>query len=118
MKSNKQSVKQSVDTNVSIEWLAGKQWTSRNKNEINLPPNSTYKLIVDYPVMDPVEFKFSTKNGMGIQGLLIQIGKAYRKIYDDRNNKYGAYGHGIEDLTLSGIEINHNLKTIKLCVDS
>jgi len=112
---NKQSLTVFIPvTNLSAIW----------KGDFNrLPANSTYQLIIDYPLTHPVTYNIKTgKNGMGLISLLSKIGKLYEKTYQDDDDsdgeKHGIWGHDIGDLSLEGIDINHNRKTITLAVGS
>lgn len=83
-----------------------------------LPPNKTYQLIIDYSVSNWATYKIHTgKSGIGLNRLLTYIGKAYNKVYA-AEDKYGVWGHGINDLALEGINIDHTSKTIRLQVGS
>jgi hypothetical protein len=83
-----------------------------------LPPNQTYNLIIDYPLDKPASFKIRTgKNGMTFLSLLNKIGIYYNKIYENED-KYGIWGHDIDDLSLQGVDINHKNKTINLSLGS
>lgn len=91
----------------------------------NLPANSTYELIIDYPLSNWGRFKIKTgKNGLGLVGLLSKIGKLYQEVYDtdeedeDGEEKYGVWGHDITDLHLEGIDIDHKRKKIRLVMGS
>ena len=87
-------------------------------------------LIIDYPIKTPVEFKLHTTNGKGFTrvDLIRAIGEKYRMIYDEEektatiktipverrkrslnrnqtNGKYGIWGHDLQDLALSSIQV-------------
>lgn len=88
--------------------------------EFLLPPNSVYTLIIDYPFDIPGKFPIKTgKNGMNFIQLMPKIFKAYQQQYRnaDNDNRNG-YWHGIDDLSLGGVRVNHNKKEITLGVDS
>ena len=95
------------------------EWT-KIKN-INLSPNQIYTLIIDYPFGwndRGYDFRIKTgPNGKTTVDIINEIVKAYNKIYEDPD-KYGVFGHGIEDLNLSEISVNHARKIIKIGVDS
>jgi len=122
-KTNKQSVNIHVPmTMISYSW----------EGNISLPPNETYVLHVDYPLRKPAKFDIKTgKNGMGVIELINTIGKIYDKMYevDDKEDllsddedfegyTYDICGHSIDDLSLSGIDVNHDKKKITISVDS
>lgn len=113
MKKNTQSIDLSVRiTDLEEYWKGDFQ---------KLPANSTYELVIDYPLSFPAHYKINTgKNGMGLMALLRKIGKLYQKTYDldSKCSAYNIYGHDIGDLNLAGIRVNHKTKTIKLDVDS
>jgi hypothetical protein len=112
----KKQTKQSASLHVPITYL-GSTW----KGELSkLPANKTYTLVIDYPFGGEREHLFpikTGKNGLGLIALLGKIGQAYEKIYSDPD-AYGVFGHGIDDLALAGIDINHKTKKIELWVDS
>ncbi len=87
------------------------------KEDIYLPPNKSFQLLINYPCKG----KFFTikvgKNGMGSLALIRKIGKAYREIYKDPG-KNGVWGHEIGDLYLEGIEIDFEKRLISLHVGS
>lgn len=84
----------------------------------SLPPNKTYTLTIDYPLDKPAKFKISTgKNGLSFLSLLKRIGSLYKKVYENED-KYGVWGHVIDDLQLEGIDINHKKNTIDLYIGS
>lgn len=107
-------------------------------NEVILPPNQEYTLIIDYPVSTEYKAKLKT----GVKGMTrIQFAdkvcKHYRKMYDEEDRtagkktgnipgmmnrstsegKYGIWGHCIGDLMLVSATVFPN-GNIKLGVDS
>ena len=90
------------------------------KSDVNLPPNKTYRLMINYPFSKAFLYKFKTgKTGMGIGALLGKIYECYVKQYkaaetDSEQN----YWHIIEDLAIEGIEIDHKNNTIYLSMGS
>lgn len=109
----KRSHRQSVRMNASICELSG--W---NGSFDKLPPNKTYTLIIDYPIDDEARFDIQTgKSGMGLAALLRKIGQTYERVYRG-HRKYGIWGHGIYDLGLGEIIVNHQKRTIRLVVSS
>lgn len=110
-------MKQSIDCDIqvaSIEYWKGK--------DLWLEANETYMLTIDYPFNISTDFPVKTgKNGLGLFGLLPHISKAYDKKYaaiDSGKNKEDGYWHGIGDLKIEGIDVDHSKKTIKLHVGS
>jgi hypothetical protein len=88
------------------------------KNDFWLEPGQDFELEIDYPLSSPAKFKFNTgSDGMGFVGLSTFIGKCYAKIYDNCE-KYGVWGHDIEDLRLTGIQVDIKNKTIRLYIGS
>lgn len=84
----------------------------------DLPRNQNYQLIIDYPLDKPAKFKIKTgKMGIGLIRLLGIIGKKYSYVYENAE-KYGIWGHDIDDLQLEGLRINHKKKTIELYMGS
>lgn len=89
--------------------------------DIQLPPNSEFTLVIDYPLRTPVRIKMEVdKEGLGFIGLVKFIVLCYKKIYKTykKDNKYGIWGHCIEDLVLEAIHINHEKKEITLGMGS
>lgn len=90
-----------------------------NGKDFWLPGNRVYTLVIDYPFTIEAEYQIKTKKGMGLAGLMKQIYKCYVRKYKaaDRDDDDG-YWHGIEDLVIEGIRVNHKKKTIRLDVGS
>lgn len=91
------------------------------RGDIWLPANKVYTLIIDYPIRNKVKVKIKTgKKGLGFNGLIGRILKEYCKIYKDADseNKYGVWGHSMEDLAIEGIRVDHVKKIIDLCIGS
>lgn len=85
---------------------------------VSLPPNEKFTIIVDYPLEKDFKFEINTSSkGMDSVGLYNCIGRIYKKIYKNPD-KYGVFGHDIEDLSLESITINFNKRTITLGVGS
>lgn len=83
-------VKQNASIFIPLTYIAtSSKWSS---NITDLVPNTTYMLIVDYPLTNEVIFKIKTgKRGMSFISLLYKIGSIYKKIYlevDNGSNKY------------------------------
>lgn len=95
------------------------QWESA-KN-VTLLPNKEYILTIDYPFGwndRGYDFKIKTgHDGKTTVDVINEIVKAYKCIYKNPE-KYGVFGHGIEDLNLTRISVNHVKKTIIIGVDS
>jgi hypothetical protein len=92
-------------------------WSNK---DVHLKSNSSYTLIIDYPFEKPGTFKVKTgARGMGTAGLLHIIGKSYIKQYAnaEKDDEQG-YWHGIGDLVIEGIKVNHKKKLITLDVGS
>ena len=111
---------QTYKCSVPVSYLGTKIWSNES---LQLWPNETFTLIINYPFGGATvhSFAFKTgKNGMGIGGILNEIGKAYNKIYESEESmdKYGVFGHGIEDLHLCEIKVNFKTKKITIGVDS
>lgn len=88
------------------------------KGDVILPPKKTYTLVISYPLSKPYKKQINTgKNGMGLGGLLVEIGKAYNEVYA-KDDEYGVWGHDMEDLAIEGISINPKTNTITLSVGS
>jgi len=92
--------------------------TWRKKGTASLKPNTTYTLVIDYPLSRPAEFKIkSGKSGVDLSNLINKIVDRYYKIYKDEE-KYGIWGHCLGDLRLEHIIVDHAKKTIELWVGS
>lgn len=108
-------MKQSINCNVNIWSL--EYWKGE---DLSLLPNTTYSLLINYPFNKPANYPIKTgKNGLGLFGLLVKIGKAYDKKYASAKKDAGdGYWHAIEDLVIEGITVDHDQKTIQLNVGS
>lgn len=117
----KPKAKQSISCDIRVDAL--ECWSGK---DFWLEPNSTYSLVIDYPFNIPATFPIKVgADGMGLIGLLPHIGKAFDKRYTSIDNAKGAkladvawYWHGIDDLTIEGISVNHKTKKITLNVGS
>lgn len=108
--------KLSIDLFIPISNL-GVSWKGKWKD---LPPNEEFSLIIDYPLggNKPVIYKIKTgKSGMNLINLLNKIGYCYIDLYENAD-RYGVYGHCIDDLSLGGIKIDFKKQRITLGVDS
>lgn len=106
-------MKQKIKCDARISGL-GDYW----KGDIFLPANQTYTLVIDYPFDKEGRFKLETKNGMGLAGILNQIGKCYKKQYANVEKDGNGYWHAIDDLILEGLAVDHIKKIITLSVGS
>lgn len=123
----------------SKEFIAGLQ----NPDEI-LVKETSARLIIDYPMLNPALIEISEKNGFTRKKLIELITLNYNKIYNkeeataktkvipinertssinrnETDGKYGIYGHDLEDLDLSGIKVYQNqagVITISLQIES
>lgn len=87
------------------------------KEDIFLPPNTTFKLLINYPCKGTFFIIQVRDKGWGSLQLIRKIGECYKKIYEDPG-KYGVYGHDIGDLYLESIEVDFEKKLITLGVGS
>jgi len=113
-------------------------------NRLILKPNKKYTLIINYPLSVPYEQEIqSGKDGMTLREVVDLSVDAYKKIYKEEaktsklkeesiskrtkgasnlinraetNGKYGIWGHGIEDLSITHIIVKNN--KIYLSIDS
>ena len=99
-----------------------------NPTEIVVKQNKI-NLIIDYPLNKPTTISLSNPKGFTRKDLALEISKQYHKIYteeeataktktipveqrtglinrNETDGKYGIWGHDIEDLVLSGIEVH------------
>jgi len=106
------SKKEKCKLGISVIYL------SSIKGNVRLPPNSLYTLRIDYPLDVGVGFPVKTgKQGMDITEILGTIGDAYEKVYATPNH-FGIWGHGIGDLVLESVTVDHDSKLITLSVGS
>lgn len=106
-------VKQILNCNISQ--LQFKQFSG---SSIYLQPNTTYILQVTYPLRNTFDFPLKVPdNGMDSQNLINKICEIYRRIYKNEE-KYGIWGHDIEDLAIQQIIVNHKTKKITLSMGS
>ncbi len=103
MKMNKQTLKCHFKL-TSLNLLSG--------NDILLPANETYKIAILYPFKNISYYVIRTGNGIGLAGLLKHIHKAFINAYDKVQENGECYYHGIEDIALHKINVNHKTKRI------
>ena len=78
---------------------------------------STNKLIIkiDYPLEKPIKILYKKNSEFYTRIELINIIiNLYEKIYNDKTDKYGIYGHYIEDLLLKDMKYNYISKVLTL----
>jgi len=86
--------------------------------DIVLPPNEEFELVIDYPLHKSYIKKIKTgKNGMGYVGILKKIYTAYQYVYD-HEDYYDVWGHYIDDLRIEGIRVDLKKKKIDLSMGS
>lgn len=85
--------------------------------DICLPANKVFQLLINYPCKSRFFTIVSGKKGLKSFGLIRKIGEAYKEIYKDPKGN-GVWGHDIGDLFLEGIEIDFENYLIKLKVGS
>lgn len=84
-------------------------------------PTRTYTVDLDYPLHAIARVKvypYRTDRGhqhVTVGYLLAMLGRAYRRIYREPE-KFGVWGHGIDDLTFAKIAVRDNI--INIGVDS
>ena len=61
------------------------------------------KIRFDYPIKEAVEFDFHHDGGFTVKDVVVAVQEGYKRIYDDAE-KYGVWGHEMEDLFLAAIE--------------
>lgn len=109
-KPNKQSIRCDIKVD-AIEYWKGKDFW--------LPARRTYNLIIDYPFSKAGVFQIKTGKGMGLLGLMAKTYKAYKTMYRRaQTDKQQGYWHGIEDLVVEGITVNHKTRKIRLDIGS
>ena len=67
----------------------------------------------DYPLGAPVFKTYKSKTGFTRQLLFEKIQSGYLKIYY-KPDKYGIWGHGIDDLALEGVQIKDAKVTLSI----
>lgn len=88
------------------------------KGSVTLPPNTEYTLRITYPIEEIVSTKIKVgEKEMSELQLCREIFLVYYQIYQDPE-KYGVWGHGLGDLVLESIEVDHDQKSIKIFVGS
>ena len=93
--------------------------------------DSEVEIYIDYPLNNPFKFKLKSDFGFSRKQLILAISKKYKAIYEEEENtakvktvplnqrkgiinrnetdgKYGIWGHDLEDLDLSTIEVYRN----------
>lgn len=110
MKTIRQSIRCDIKVD-AIEYWKGKDFW--------LPARRAYTLIIDYPFNKEGRFQIKTGKGMGLLGLMARVYKAYKTMYRraEKDDEQG-YWHGIEDLVVEGITVNHKTKVIRLDIGS
>lgn len=107
-------------------------------------PDSNIMLLVSYPLNNPAKFELTSNKGFTRKELILKISEKYYEIYNSEeqsatiktiarqnrkglvnrnttNGKYGVWGHDIEDLDLSSIEVYKTLDNkilLKLNIES
>jgi hypothetical protein len=95
-----------------IKFLAKPDAVMVKKNRIRVQ--------VDYPIRKPVLFDIHAQDpsiGFTRKELALNIGKMYNKVYANAD-KYGVWGHSMEDLILVDLEYNTVNDIYCLSVDS
>jgi hypothetical protein len=114
MKIKKTKTTQSIRCDIPVDY--GQYWGG---DDFWLPENEIYTLVIDYPFHKEARYDIKTKKGMGLAGLIKQIYKCYIKKYKSaEKDDNDGYWHGIGDLVIEGIQVNHKSKIIRLSVGS
>ena len=111
---------------------------AKSEDEIILPGNTNYVLVIDYPLKNPYIKEFKTsKNGMSRKEFVKLVVDSYNDIYDteERSSKikaknidgmmnrittvgtYGIWRHSLDDLILHTLHLKDD-NVIELGVDS
>ena len=105
-------------------------------DEVILPCNSTFTLVINYPLTNPFTQKIDTCNGITRKEFVDIVVKCYKRIYTEEkkstkvkvgrasgmynrnrtNGVWGIWGHDLGDLVLVGATIKGD--KIELSVDS
>jgi hypothetical protein len=99
--------RRSTHRTVSGKLITGIDVPVSGDNFINTDPiieSESIVLILDYPLSDDFEEEFHSPNGFSIVKLISLIRKSYKFIYKHQE-EYGVWGHSIEQLSISDIEI-------------
>ena len=78
-------------------------------------PKGEFKVILDYP-LDKL-YTFKVKGPLTAYDLALYIIKHYKKIYD-QSEKYGVWGHDIDDLVVERLRVNLDTKIVAVDVGS
>jgi hypothetical protein len=110
-----------------------KEIAATRPDDIVLPPNAIYDLVIDYPLTNPFTAKiYVSPQGMSRVALVNTIVECYREIYKEENKstkvkpgyipgmfnhnhtdgKYGIWGHCIGDLVLHTATVKGNKITV------
>jgi hypothetical protein len=111
----KKTVKKTQSVRCNFRVAEVEYWENRG---FNLPANQTYVLTIDYPFDQPGDYPINTGKGMGVLELLPHIYQAYKYQYQNAKKTGNGYWHGIGDLFIEGIKVNHQIKQITLEVGS
>lgn len=85
-------------------------------DDLYLEPNQTYRLLIDYPLTHPANFKITTgQDGMNYKDLVHTIVQKYFEVYRN-GEKYLPWLY-IDHLRLLGINIDHQHRDISLYVE-
>jgi hypothetical protein len=87
---------------------------------VSLYPNKEYTLIIDYPFHKEHKFKIkSGKVGIKFLPLCKKIGSFYEKAYAEaEEDDSDDYWHGIGDLVIEGIHVDHKKRIVLLDMGS
>lgn len=94
------------------------------EQDVRLPPNQLYTLIMDYLFDDLVEVEFNTGIGLGVYGIMAIVGQEYKKLFDmaEQNGKTIKNSAGKEvglyDIWLESVHIDMRTKKIRIEVMS
>ena len=92
--------------------------------DVRLPPNQPYTLIMDYLFDDLVEVEFNTGIGIGIYGIMSIIGQEYKKLFDTAEKEgriiKNSAGKEVDlnDIWLESIHVDMRTKRVRVEVIS
>lgn len=87
-------------TDEAYNWKSSKEVRNLDPAETVLP-DGTYTLEIDYPLSTTYTEEFTTTPvGLTRRGLVNIIVRAYKAIYDAKDDPYGIWGHCLSDLML------------------
>lgn len=112
LKENKESKSYQVNFSLGVGLEYGDSDGQSDSKTKVLSPNETYTLIIDYPLNKAYKKSFkSNSNGTTLGDLVNFISKKYEEVYNNEE-KYGVWGHDIDQLIIETINIDGDKITL------